>query len=113
MRQVARSMTAAFTDIGPALTSLVPRLDSTMLSEIAAVFRSALRDVVIGSTTVATTVRWMLEPSSSADIPTEVNAPAELAPAAEDRRIYALASVEKLQRVLHLNQDEVDRKSVA
>jgi len=96
-------MTAVFADIGPALIALVPRLDRSMLSEIAAVFRSALRDVVVGSTTVATAVRWTLEPPES----TVADAAGERTSAAEDRRIYALASVEKLQRILHLNQDEV------
>ena len=103
MRHVAQSMTAVFADIGPALIALVPRLDRSMLSEIAAVFRSALRDVVVGSTTVATAVRWTLEPPES----TVADAAGERTSAAEDRRIYALASVEKLQRILHLNQDEV------
>lgn len=109
MRQSARSMTAVFTDIGPALVPVLPRLDPSVLNEIAAVFRTALRDVVLGSTSAATSVRWVLETPVDVDVladdqGVEID---EISPAFEDRRIYALASVKKLQRVLHLNQDEV------
>jgi len=73
------------------------------------VFRTALRDVVLDSTSVATTVRWALE--SPADVRVLADGHGveidELNPDVQDRRIYALASVEKLQRILHLNQDEV------
>lgn len=109
MRQVARSMSAVFADIGPTLVPLVPRLDPSVFNEIAAVFRTALRDVVLGSTSVATAVRWALESPADSDVLAadrglEID---ELNPAKDDRRIYALASVEKLQRILHLNQDDV------
>ena len=109
MRLVARSMTSVFADVGSALVPLVPRLDPSVLNEIAAVFRTALRDVVLGSTSVATPVRWALESPADVDVladdyGVEID---ELKSASEDRRIYALASVEKLQRILHLNQDEV------
>lgn len=109
MRLVARSMTAVFADVGSALVPLVPRLDPASLSEIAAVFRTALRDAVLSSTSVATSVRWALESQTGVDVPGEGEETAtdRTRIASEDRRIYALASVEKLQRVLHLNQDEV------
>lgn len=109
MRLVARSMTSVFADVGSALVPLVPRLDPSVLNEIAAVFRTALRDVVLGSTSVATSVRWAIESPVEVDVLADEHVVEidELKPASEDRRIYALASVEKLQRILHLNQDEV------
>lgn len=108
-------MTPTFRDLGDVLRSslsgvaqatlsaLVGPLEtaySRMFSDVAAVVRSALRDVIVSSTSTARELSWAISAAQAAEI-------GRSSETEEDRRIYALAAVERLQRLLKLNQDDV------
>lgn len=78
---------------------------STAFAGIGTAFRSALRDVLLGATmTTGEMSRSAIGSVADGGLATsddEVHSPA-----AGDRRLYALAAVGKLQRLLRLSQDE-------
>lgn len=90
----------------PALFGSIRNLHTTAFVEVAAVLRSTLRDVVLGATWTTGELRWAIAapPAQSVEVDAD---PTNLGGVEEDRRLYALAAVEKLQRLLRLNQDEV------